>query len=141
MKAPLDDPVMEGFVARLEPLNALADRSPGFVWRLQGEEGNATAIRVFDDDLILFNMSLWESIDALQSYVYHSDHIEALRQRSDWFEPYAKASLVLWWVPAGHEPSVREARERLEMLWNDGPSASAFTFRTHFPATSETPSR
>ena len=134
MRAPIDEPVMAGFVERLEPLNALADRSPGFVWRMQDEQGDATAIRVFDDELILFNMSVWQSIEALTSYAYESRHADALRQRRDWFEPMSKAALVLWWVPAGHRPSVEEARERFEHLWTHGPTEEAFTFSTRFPA-------
>ena len=134
MLAPLDDPVMAGFVERLDPLNALADESPGFVWRYQDEAGNATEIRVFDDELILFNLSVWESVDALEYYVYSSDHVTAVRRRAAWFEPSARSSLVLWWIPAGHLPDVEEARQRLELLWNGGPQAEAFTFRKRFSA-------
>ena len=132
MRAPLDDPIMAGFVESLEPLNALADASPGFVWRLQTEEGNATEIDVFGDELILFNMSVWESIEALEAYVYRSDHVNAVRQRSEWFERPDKSPLVLWWVEEGHIPSIEEGKARLEKLWADGPTAEAFTFRTRF---------
>ena len=128
MRAPIDDPVMGGFVARLEPLNALADASPGFVWRLQDEDGDATAIRVFDDELILFNMSVWESVDALRDYVYSSRHVDAVRRRANWFEPTSRPNFVLWWVPAGHIPSVEEAKSHFELLWEQGPTARAFTF-------------
>ena len=131
-RAPLDDPLMAGFVARLEPLNALADSMPGFVWRLQTDDGDATAIRVFDNPLILFNLSLWESIEALENYVYRSDHVAALRKRSDWFERPTKSPLALWWVPAGHIPDEHEAKARLEMLWRDGPGPEAFTFRERY---------
>lgn len=127
-----EDPVMAGFVARLEPLNALADQSPGFVWRYTDESGNATETRVFEDDLILFNMSVWESIEALEQYAYHTDHREALQKRAQWFERPTRASLVLWWIEAGHIPAVEEARERFEQLWRDGPTAAAFTFRERF---------
>ena len=132
MRAALDDPVMAGFVERLEPLNALADGSPGFVWRMQDEQGDATAIRVFDDELILFNMSVWESIEALEAYAYKSQHVEAVRARGDWFEPMSQPSFVLWWITAGHIPTVEEARERFDMLWEHGPTADAFTFATRF---------
>lgn len=132
MRAPLDDPIMAGFVELLEPLNLLADRSPGFVWRMQDDEGDATAIRVFDDELILFNMSVWESVEALQEYAYRSSHVKAVRARGDWFEPMSRPNFVLWWVPAGHIPSVEEARERFTMLWERGPTAAAFTFHTRF---------
>jgi hypothetical protein len=134
MRAPMDDPVMQGFVEQLEPLNALADRSPGFVWRMQDEEGDATAIRVFEDELILFNMSVWESIEALQEYAYQSSHVAAVRARGDWFVPMSKPNFVLWWVSAGHIPTVEEAKERLTSLWEHGPTAAAFTFHARFGA-------
>lgn len=132
MRAPLEDPIMAGFVERLEPLNALADQSPGFVWRMQDEEGDATAIRVFEDELILFNMSVWESIEALEEYAYRSAHVEAVRARGNWFEPMRRPTMILWWIPAGHIPSVEEARERFSMLWEHGPTSEAFTFSTRF---------
>jgi hypothetical protein len=141
MRAPLEDPVMEGFRSQLERINALADRSPGFVWRLQTEEGDATAVRAFDDPGILFNMSVWESLEALHAYVYKSDHVGPLRSRRAWFEPMTEASLVLWWIPASHVPTVEEARERLERLRRLGPTAEAFTFRHPFSAPGAPPSR
>lgn len=131
-RAPLDDPRMAGFVARIEPLNALADSMPGFVWRLQTDDGDATAIRVFDNPRILFNLTVWESIDALEAYVYASDHLHALRRRSDWFEKPGRAALALWWIPAGHLPDEHEAKARLESLWRDGPTPRAFTFRQRY---------
>jgi hypothetical protein len=134
MRASIDDPVMAGFVAQLEPLNALADGSPGFVWRLQDEKGDATAIRVFEDELILFNMSVWESIEALQDYAYQSNHVAAVRARGDWFVPVSAQNFVLWWIPAGHIPTVEEAKERFEILWEHGPTAAAFTFHSRFGA-------
>ena len=132
MRAPLDDPLMEGFVSRLEPLNALADASPGFVWRLQTDDGDATALRIFDDDLTLFNLTVWESIEALESYVYQTNHVAAVQQRAKWFERPSKSPLVLWWIRAGHLPTEAEAKDRLEMLWENGPSPDAFTFRSRF---------
>lgn len=141
MRAPLESPVMEGFRSQLERINALADRSPGFVWRLQTEDGDATAVRAFDDPLLLFNMSVWESLEALHAYVYASDHVGPLRGRRAWFVPMAEASLVLWWIPASHVPTVEEARERLERLRRLGPTAEAFTFRHPFPAPGAGPSR
>ena len=134
VKAPLDDPQMAGFVARLNDINALADHSPGFVWRLQTPEGNATYLRPYDDDRILVNMSVWETIEHLQQYVYHTAHAELLRQRHTWFEKFARAYVVLWWVPAGHRPEMDEAKERLAHLETHGPTLFAFTFRRRFPA-------
>lgn len=132
MRGSYDDPVMAGFVAYLEPLNALADRSPGFVWRLQDENGDATSIRLFDDPLVLFNMSVWESIDSLQDYVYKSNHVKAVQQRGDWFKPPSRPPFVVWWIPAGHIPEPEEGRQRLQQLWDNGPTAQAFTFRHRF---------
>jgi Domain of unknown function (DUF3291) len=134
MKAPLDAPLMAGFVARLDEINALADRSPGFVWRLQTPEGNATYLRPYDDDRILFNMSVWESIDALKRYVYYTAHVELWRQRQDWFDRFAGAYAALWWVPKGHLPGIDEAKKRLAHLDAHGPSPFAFTFKQPFPA-------
>ena len=134
VKAPLDDPQMAGFVARLDDINALADRSPGFVWRLQTTEGNATYLRPYDDDRILVNMSVWETIEHLQQYVYHTAHAELLRQRHTWFEKFSGAYVALWWVPAGHRPGMDEAKKRLAYLEIHGPTPFAFAFRSKFPA-------
>ena len=134
IRAPLDHPIMEGSRSQLDPINALADRSPGFVWRLQTEDGNAMAIRPFDDDRMAINMSVWESLEALQQFVYRSAHVGPLRDRKEWFEPLEGPILVLWWIPAGHIPTVVEAQERLRLLKERGPSPAAFTFRTPFPA-------
>lgn len=130
MKAPLDSPVLAGFVARLAEINALADRAPGFVWRLQTEEGDATYLRPYDDDRILFNLSVWKSVDALKDYVYRTAHAELLRDRRSWFEHFGASYLALWWVPAGHIPGVDEAKKRLAHLEEHGPSQFAFTFKT-----------
>ena len=134
MLGPIEDPVMAGFVERLEPLNALADESPGFVWRYQTDAGDATEIRVFNDELILFNMSVWESVEALENFVYRSNHVEALQKKAEWFERASRATLALWWIEVGHVPSVEEAKDRFDILWRDGPSVDAFTFRDRFPA-------
>lgn len=137
MKAPLDAPLMAGFVARLEEINALADRSPGFVWRLQTEAGDATYLRPYDDDRILFNLSVWESVETLKEYVYRTAHAELLRDRRSWFEQFDGAAVALWWVPAGHRPSVDEAKQRLARLQAEGPSQFAFTFRSVQPPDEE----
>ena len=137
MRGPLDSDVMAGFVARLDEINALADGSAGFVWRLQTDEGNATYLRPYDDERILFNFSVWESVDALKNYVYRTAHAELLRERNSWFEKFDQAFLALWWVPAGHIPSVDEAKKRLAHLHERGPSQFAFTFRQPFPPDEE----
>ena len=131
--APLDSPVMADFVSQLDAINALADAAPGFVWRLQTEDGDATAIRPYNDDWILINMSVWESPEALHAYVYRSAHADVLRRRREWFARMTEAFVALWWVPAGHRPSVAEAVERLGMLRTHGLTADAFTLRQLFP--------
>ncbi len=130
LKAPLEDPLIAGFTSRLGEINALADRSPGFVWRLQEPVGNATYLRPYDDERILVNMSVWESVAALKEYVYKTIHAELLRQRQAWFGQFSGAYLALWWVPAGHIPSVDEGKKRLAYLEAHGPSEFAFTFKT-----------
>jgi hypothetical protein len=130
--APPDDPIMAGFMSRLDEINALADGSPGFIWRLQTSEGNATYLRPYDDDRILVNMSVWESIEALKHYVYRTAHVELLRQRQEWFEKFSGAYLALWWVPAGHRPGIDEAKKRIAHLQAHGPTQFAFTFKTTF---------
>jgi hypothetical protein len=137
IRAVLEDPVMSGFVARLDEINGLADRSPGFVWRLQTEAGNATYLRPFDDDRILFNMSVWESLEQLKQFVYRSAHAEVLRRRHAWFERFSGAYTALWWVPRGHIPGIDEAKKRLAHLDAHGPSPFAFTFGQPFPADAE----
>ncbi len=130
--APLDSPALRDFVDRLEPINALAEASPGFVWRLQTEAGDATAIRPFDDDRIMVNLSVWRSLPALWEFVYASRHLDVLSRRREWFERMGTYQ-ALWWVPAGTLPSVEEAKRRLERLRRDGPGPEAFTFRAPWP--------
>lgn len=133
IKAPLDDPIMHGFMSKLDEINALADTSPGFVWRLQTTEGNATYFRPYpEDEHILLNMSVWESVDALKHYVYRTAHSEVLRHRHEWFEKFTGNYLALWWVPAGHIPSVDEAKQRIAHLNAHGPTQFAFTFKKIF---------
>lgn len=133
-RAPLDDPMMARFVEWLEPINGLADESPGFVWRLQTDQGDATSIRPFEDEAIIPNMSVWESIEALRAFVLHPNHTRVMRESSKWFEPLDGPHLVLWWVPAGHRPTPEEGRIRLERLATRGPTPEAFTFSRVFPA-------
>lgn len=134
LKAPLEDPLLAGFVARLDEINALADRSPGFVWRLQTSAGNATYLRPYDDERILFNLSVWRTLEDLRAYVYRSAHVEVMRLRQEWFERFEGAYVALWWVPAGHVPSVDEAKQRLAHVEAKGPTPFAFTFKAPFPS-------
>ncbi|MGC2196062.1 MAG: DUF3291 domain-containing protein [Terriglobales bacterium] len=132
VKAPLEDPRMAGFANRLDEINALADTSPGFVWRLQTSAGNATYLRPYDDDRILVNMSVWQTIEALRHYVYRTAHAELLRHRQEWFETFAGSYAALWWAPVGHVPSIDEAKKRLAHLDQHGPSQFAFGFKSVF---------
>lgn len=134
MRAPLTDPQMAGFVAQLQTINTLADQSPGFIWRLQTEEGNATDVRAYDNERILFNLSVWTSFEALFDYVYRSQHGVAMRDRRQWFETSDQPTMALWWIPAGHIPTVLEARERLDYLCQHGSTAHAFSFKHPFTA-------
>jgi Domain of unknown function (DUF3291) len=133
MKTAFEDPIMASFVARLDEINALADRSPGFVWRLQTSDGNATALRPYEDDRILINMSVWETIEDLKHYVYNTAHNELLRGRHTWFEKLSSTYIALWWIPKGHIPSIDEAKMRLRYLEEHGPTPIAFTFKEAFP--------
>jgi hypothetical protein len=141
IKAPIDSPVMADFVANLDRINALAERTPGFVWRLQTEEGNATAIRPFENENIAVNMSVWRDVASLSKYVYSSAHAEIMRRRREWFEGMQEAFLVLWWVPRGHRPSAAEAIAKLELLRRKGPTKEAFTFRQAFAAPDADPAQ
>jgi hypothetical protein len=133
MRALLDDPQMAGFVERLDEINALADASHGFVWRLQTDEGNATYLRPFEDERVILNMSVWENVEALRQFVFQTAHRELLRQRHEWFEKFQGAYTALWWVPAGHIPGIDEAKRRIAHLDAHGPTQFAFTFQSLFP--------
>lgn len=133
IRAPMDSPVMAEFANNLDRINALAEASPGFIWRLQTEDGNATAIRPFEDENLLVNMSVWRDVASLKAYVYESAHVGFMRRRREWFELMKEAYLVLWWVPKGHRPEIAEAIAKLELLKAKGPGPEAFTFAQPFP--------
>lgn len=125
----IDHPIMADFVAQLDTINALAEQSDGFMWRLKGEGNDATSLRPFDDERIIVNMSVWESLEQLQAFVFRSPHTAVMRDRKKWFEKPERMMTVLWWVPVGHVPTVEEARAKLEHLNAYGPGPTAFTFR------------
>nr|WP_297458878.1 DUF3291 domain-containing protein [uncultured Halomonas sp.] len=133
LSAPIDSPALADFVANLDRINTLAERSAGFVWRLQTDDGDATAIDYFGDDMIV-NMTVWEDIESLHDYVYRSVHVEIMRRKKEWFHKMREAHMVLWWVPKGHYPSLEEADAKLCHLRMHGPTAEAFTFKKAFPA-------
>lgn len=132
--APLDSEQLSGFVAALEPINALADGAPGFVWRLVGDGGaDATSERIFGTDLLV-NMSVWRDLESLGGFVFGGDHVAVMRQRRSWFARMSQIYVALWWVPCGVRPTVADAEERLTHLRMNGPTSYAFTFRVPFPA-------
>lgn len=132
MTVPLDSPALEEFVNNLDRVNQLAEQSPGYIWRLQTEEGDATELRPFGEDMLV-NLSVWESIEALYNYVYKSPHVEIMRRRKEWFEKINDAYTVLWWIPKGHKPTIEEAKVKLKLLQDSGPSQEAFTFKNSYP--------
>jgi hypothetical protein len=131
--APLEDPQLADFMAWLAQINASAEESPGFVWRLQGDNGNNTDLKVSDDPRFIINMSLWESIDELHAFTYRSDHKSVFARRFEWFERSVGPNMVMWWQPAGTLPDVDDALARLRRLAEVGPTPEAFTFKERFP--------
>ncbi|WP_189957113.1 DUF3291 domain-containing protein [Streptomyces alanosinicus] len=134
LKFPLESPELKDFVDGLDPVNAVADASDGFVWRLKSDTGNATDIPVLGDEWLIINMSTWRDLPALTAFMYQGLHRELLARRRDWFEKLDEAVTALWWVPAGHRPTVAEAEDRLLRLRAHGATPYAFTLRTSFPA-------
>ena len=131
MRFPLESPEMADFVGNLDRINALAESSPGFVWRLQTDAGDATALRPMGATTIV-NLTVWRDVESLSDYAFKSAHVEIMRRRREWFERMAQAYAVLWWVPKGHRPTVEEAAQRLELLRARGPTPEAFGFRQAF---------
>lgn len=131
--APLDDPRMADFIAQIDRINSLAERSPGFVWRLTTADGKSSSyVRSFEDERMLVNLSVWESPDALKDFVFKAEHAHVMKDRRKWFEASDLPYLVLWWIPAGHVPTVAEAMSRLRALDENGPSGDAFDFKQVF---------
>ena len=132
MVAPIDSEIMSGFVARLDEINAVADGHDGFVWRLQTDEGDATALRPYEDERIIVNMSVWESVDTLFDYTYKSKHLELLKSRWSWFEHMKDFHMCMWWIPAGTIPTTDDAKHRLAYMIDKGISPYAFTFKQRY---------
>ncbi len=128
MVAPIDSPVLKNFVDNLDRINALAEASPGYVWRLQTDDGDATALRPFGEEYLV-NLSVWKDVESLHKYVYRTAHAKIMSRRKEWFSRMREAYTVLWWVPTGHRPTVAEAKAKLQMLRDNGPTADAFTFK------------
>src|SRR5918993_1239310 len=132
MLAPMDSPVMRDFIDNLDIINALAEGSPGFIWRLKDDSNNATSVKVFNDDFLIVNMSVWTSVDALFNYVYRSDHTRVLKRKSEWFEHMKEHHTALWYVHPGKYPTVQEAEDRVTHLRQHGETPYAFTFKKRF---------
>jgi hypothetical protein len=130
----LDDPAMKDFVDALEPINALADKSDGFIWRLTGYGENATSLRIYGDEFLLVNMSVWKNIDSLHQYVYQSDHVEILKRKKEWFSKMSAMYMAMWYVPEGHFPTIEEAEERLTYRREHGDTPFSFSFKKPFTA-------
>ena len=134
LRAPLDSPELKDFVDNLDGVNALAESSPGFVWRLKGDGNDATSLRPYESDKIIVNMSVWRDVASLRAFVYDSAHVAIMKRRREFFMRMVKAYMVLWWVPAGHEPTVADAVAKLDFLRAHGPTPEAFTFAEAFSA-------
>ncbi len=131
-KAEMESEIMTGFVSRLDEINKMADDADGFVWRLQTEEGDSTAIRVFDDSDLIINISVWQSIETLKHFVYKTSHVELIRDRDAWFNKMIESHQALWWIPEGHIPTVEEGKQRLSAIQQNGPTEKAFIFSRSF---------
>ncbi len=132
LRAPMDDPRIDDFRDNLDRINELAEASPGYVWRLQDESGNATGIKPYGDELEIVNLTVWASVEPLADFTYRTGHVEFLRRRREFFEAADQPILCLWWVPEGTTPSVEDAVARLDHLRTHGPTPMAFTFAQRF---------
>lgn len=140
--APLDSPLLHDFMAALDQVNADGDRASGFRWRLQTEDGNATAVRAFGFEVdgshgVIVNLTTWASLESLAAFVFSGEHLAIMRRRREWFHRPVEAMTALWWVPSGHRPSTDEAEDRVRHLRRHGPTSTAFTIRTTFPPPGE----
>jgi len=129
---PMDHPKTAEFAENLDHINALAEKSPGFIWRMQGENGNNTDTPVSSNPLEIINISVWEDVASLQHFAYKTEHVSFVRRRSEWFAPYPGPHMVLWWIPEGHRPSLEESLKKLRLITEKGESEEAFTFRKIF---------
>jgi Domain of unknown function (DUF3291) len=132
MLAPIDSPIMADFVANLDTINALAEKSNGFVWRLKDDTNNTTSIKIYDDDFLIVNMSVWENTETLFQFVYQSNHIEIFKKRKEWFTVMPEMHMALWHTPVGKLPTIAEAVERLNYLRAHGETPFAFSFKKKF---------
>lgn len=131
LKAPIDDPMIADFANNLDKINAIAEAAPGFIWRLKDEGNNATSFNPYNNELIIVNISVWDSLEALKEYAYHTDHMAFFKRRHEWFTPLEKPHMCLWWTKPDEMPDENEGKKRLDHLWSNGPTQFAFDFRTY----------
>lgn len=129
----IDDPIMKEFVDNLDNVNELAERSKGFVWRLKDEDNDATSFNPYNNEQIIINVSVWDSVEDLGNYVFKTFHSDFLKRRKEWFHTYGKVHTAMWWIPAGQFPTVQEAVDKLDDLQKNGASQEVFNFRAKFP--------
>ena len=132
----INDPIMKEFVENLDAVNQIAESSEGFVWRLKDDTNNATSLNPYDDEQVIINVSVWKSIETLENFMYKTFHSEFLKRRKEWFVAYGTAHTAMWWVAAGHTPTLQEAVDKLDYLQKHGASADSFDFRNKFEAPS-----
>ena len=130
--ASINDPIMKEFVDNLDKVNKLAEISPGFVWRFKDDSNNATSFNPYNDEQVIINISVWESIEYLENYMYKTLHADFLKRRKEWFHRYGKVSMAMWWTPTGKFPTVQEAVDHLDYLEKNGATEKAFDFKTKF---------
>lgn len=129
----IHDPIMQEFVDNLDRVNALAENSPGFAWRLKDESNNAASFNPYDDEQIIINISVWDNIESLESFTYKTFHTDFLKRRKEWFHKYGKVHYALWWIEKEKYPSIEKCVDRLKFLQENGPTEKAFSFKNTFP--------
>ena len=129
----MNDPVMKEFVDNLTMVNTIAETSEGFIWRLKDDSDNSTAFNPFNDERIIVNMSVWENIESLETFMYKTTHVEFLKRRREWFHRYGKVYTAMWWIEANQFPSIQQAIENLDYLEKHGPTEKVFDFKKKFP--------
>lgn len=130
----INDPIMKEFVDNLDRINEIAENHEGFIWRLKDDSNNATSLNPYNDEQIIINVSVWKTLEDLERFVYRTVHTDFLRRRREWFHSFGKAFSAMWWIPAGHLPTVQEATEKLEYLEINGPSQLVFDYKHTFPS-------
>ena len=128
----INDPIMKDFVDNLDRVNSPAENSEGFVWRLKDESNNATHLNPYGDEQVIVNISVWETSQALEKFVYKTFHTDFLKRRKEWFQAYGKVYTAMWWIESGQFPTIQEAIEKLNFHQKNGPTQNVFDFRNRF---------